>query len=105
MATSSIMRSAAANPPLDHALSSVRVAAYDRVGPVASCRVSSAAGAASSCSGTTCVAPPPEGDPLHHGDCWHPQHFDGAIGDVYVRAERPEPVDILSRPFPHFAAE
>src|SRR5882672_2453834 len=58
MATSSITRSAAATPPLDHALSRVRVAAYDLVGPVASCRTNAAAVAESSFSGTTCVAIP-----------------------------------------------
>src|SRR6266850_1704179 len=58
MATSSITRSAAATPPLDHALSSVRVAAYDLVGPVASCFAKAAAVAARSFSGTTCVAIP-----------------------------------------------
>src|ERR1700721_804846 len=58
MATSSITRSAAAIPPLDQALSSVRVAAYDLVGPVASCLTNAAAVAESSFSGTTCVAIP-----------------------------------------------
>ena len=53
-----LTRSAAATPPLDHALSRVRVAAYDLVGPVASCRVKAAAAAGSSFSGTTCVAIP-----------------------------------------------
>src|SRR5258706_11522721 len=46
-----------------------------------------------------------EGDPLHHSHRRDLQHFDGTIRDVYVSDERPEPVDILSWPFPHFAAE
>src|SRR6267378_3466607 len=58
MATSSITRSAAATPPLDQALSNVRVAAYDLVGPVASCLANADAVSESSFSGTTCVAIP-----------------------------------------------
>ena len=46
-----------------------------------------------------------EGDPLHHSHRRYFEHLDGAIGDVYVRDKRPEPVDVLSRPFPHFTAE
>src|ERR1700751_3798731 len=46
-----------------------------------------------------------ECDPLHHRYCRYFQHFDGAIGNVYIRDKRSEPVDVLSWPFTHFAAE
>src|SRR5207247_407772 len=42
---------------------------------------------------------------LHHRHCWYFQHFDGPIRDVHLRDERSEPVDVLSWPFAHFAAE
>src|SRR5216683_3027148 len=167
MATSSITRSAAATPPLDHALSRVRVAAYDLVGPVASCLANAAAVAESSFSGTTCVAIPrapasrPEigspsianrvararparsaircrapaigsiavvtstqrriafsaatrksqanasskPPPMHHSHCRYLQHLNGAIRNVHVRDKCSEPVDVLSGPFTHLAAE
>src|SRR5260370_39956355 len=46
-----------------------------------------------------------ERNPLHYRYCGYLQHLDGAIGNVYIRDKRSEPVDVFSRPFPDFAAE
>jgi hypothetical protein len=51
------------------------------------------------------LEPAAECDAPHHGDGRYLEHFNSAIGSVYLSHERSEPVHILSRPFAHFAAE
>ena len=41
----------------------------------------------------------------HHGDGRYLEHFNSAIRGVYLSHECSKPIDLLPRPFAHFAAE
>ena len=46
-----------------------------------------------------------ERKPADRGDRWNPQRLDRAIGQIHLRDESAEPVDVLAWPFSHFAAQ
>ena len=46
-----------------------------------------------------------ERDPLDRGDRRHPERFDGAVREIDLCHKGAKPVDVLTGPFPHLAAE